>query len=478
MKSFSRILGVLSLVAILPISGQVHADTGSLEERLNDLEQQVAILKRQIEVDKENTAAKAPEVPIVTASAKDGFSIKSPDDSYKLKIGGYIQADAREFADNRKEVNNVPVSGSSFLARRARLIIQGTVARDFDFYLQPDFGYNNTYSTVSSTTTPSYGVTLQDAWVEYKYLPWAKIRGGKFKVPFDIENLQDTKYTDFAELGLTGNLSPQRDVGFQVSGSLLKDRLTYAVGIFGGAADHENFNGSNNNNKSGVGRIFIQPFKGSDLSLLSGFGIGYAASYGKEKGTDLPTFISPGQAPVFSYNSSGATAVSVAGPQLRGSPQFYYYYKSLGILGEYVDSQEDLEYRNASHNLIHDKLENKAWQLAGTYVLTGEDASYSGVTPRHNFDISKGAWGAFELAGRYGQLAIDNKAFDDGFASLDSSISSERAWATGLNWYLNNNVKLVFDFEQTKFRRGALNLRSTDDRKTENLFTGRFQLGF
>ena len=34
---------------------------------------------------------------------------------------------------------------SAILARRARLIIQGTVAGDFDYYLQPEFGYNNTF---------------------------------------------------------------------------------------------------------------------------------------------------------------------------------------------------------------------------------------------------------------------------------------------------------------------------------------------
>ena len=83
-----------------------------------------------------------------------------------------------------------------------------------------------------------------------------------------------------------------------------------------------------------------------------------------------------------------------------------------------------------------------------------------------------------ELAGRYGQLFINPKVFDDGFANLNTSISSEKAWATGINWYLNRNVKLVFDFEQTRYRRGAPVGKSTENRKTENLFTGRFQLGF
>ena len=64
---------------------------------------------------------------------------------------------------------------------------------------------------------------------------------------------------------------------------------------------------------------------------------------------------------------------------------------------------------------------------------------------------------------------MDGSIFTENFANLNTSISNEKTWATGINWYLNHNVKLAFDFEQTKFRRGAVNGASTDDRKTENL---------
>jgi phosphate-selective porin OprO/OprP len=73
---------------------------------------------------------------------------------------------------------------------------------------------------------------------------------------------------------------------------------------------------------------------------------------------------------------------------------------------------------------------------------------------------------------------LDNSLFSENFANLNTSISKENTWGTGINWYLNRNVKLAVDFEQTKFRRGAVNAVSTDDRKTENLFTGLAQLSF
>ena len=145
--------------------------------------------------------------------------------------------------------------------------------------------------------------------------------------------MQDTRYTTFTELGLTGNLSPQRDLGVQVGGNLYYDWITYAGGIFDGAADHENpYGGSatagyENNNVGGTGRIFVTPFNDTSIEPLQGLGIGYAASYGKEKGTDMPSYVTTGQAPIFSIIAMS----SAAGPQLRTEPQAYYYYKSWGF---------------------------------------------------------------------------------------------------------------------------------------------------
>ena len=115
----------------------------------------------------------------------------------------------------------------------------------------------------------------------------------------------------------------------QLSGSLFEDVVSYAGGLFDGAADKENGYGGwatapgDTNEKAGTGRIFIKPFKNTNIEPLKGLGIGYAVSYGKVKGTDIPSYITPGQAPIFTYNSN----VTAAGPQIRTSPQAYYYYK-------------------------------------------------------------------------------------------------------------------------------------------------------
>jgi phosphate-selective porin OprO and OprP len=510
-EEMKKLFKALPIVAILasgmvsqPLWADTASDTANLEQRLDSLEQQVNDLKQELQQQKQATAQQAaapqassstteptPPTAYVTANAKDGFAIKSADGDYSLKIGGYAQVLGREFDSSDKQDIQTDHGGSTsydedsaILLRRVRLILQGTVAGKFDYYLQPDFGYNNNFSAITSTSTSSYAPNLYDAWVDYKQFPDFVIKAGKFKTPFDLENLQDSRYTDFVELGLTSNLSPQRDVGAQVGGNLYYDWVQYAAGVFNGAADHENAYGGTstagyeNGNATGEGRIFATPFKDTSIDPLKGFGAGFAVSYGKEKGADTPTsYVTTGQSPFFSYTApTGATGLQNDGPQLRTEPQAYYYYKSLGILVEKVNDSESLEYFNGGH-VYRDRPDNKAYDFEATYVLTGENASYSGVTPKYDFDPSAGHWGAFEVAGRWDQLKLDPSIFSENFANLNSSASEATEFAGGLNWYLNKNVKVVFDYAHTSFDRGS-EVASGDDgnRKSEDLFLTMLQL--
>jgi phosphate-selective porin OprO/OprP len=118
-------------------------------------------------------------------------------------------------------------------------------------------------------------------------------------------------------------------------------------------------------------------------------------------------------------------------------------------------------------------LSNEAWQVAGSYVLTGENASYRSVAPAQPFDLTKGTWGAFELAARYGELTVDKDAFPF-FASPTRAARIAKSWGLGLNWYLNRNVKFQLNYEQTDFTGGSAN----GERPKERALLSRFQVAF
>ncbi len=464
MQHVKKVMAVLTIFSILPFTtNQAFAQSSALEQRLNDLEQQVAVLKRQIEIDKEEAAKKAPDTAVVTANSKDGFSIKSPDDSFKIKIRGVIQADSRVFTTTNKEAygpGTAAPTTDSFLVRRARPILEGSVGKNFDFYLMPDF----------AQTPNNNQAVLVDAYGDFKINPAFKIRGGKFKAPLGLERLQSDPVANFMETGFPTNLVPNRDVGFQVSGDVLGESVNYALGVFNGGSDLASVDTSDvNNDKDAIGRVFVTPFKNTSIEPLKGFGIGIGGSYGHKEGGTLPTYRSPGQANVFAYS----TGVSPDGAHSRLSPQAYYYNGSFGLLGEYVQSEQKLV-RTSGATIIRDSFKNTAWQVSGNYLLTGELASYKGITPRRPFDLSKGQWGAFELVGRYGELDVDDDVFNNSFASLNSSITNESAWGTGLNWYPTKNVRVSVNFEKTQFKGGATNVNRPD----EKVLSSRLQFTF
>jgi phosphate-selective porin OprO/OprP len=116
-----------------------------------------------------------------------------------------------------------------------------------------------------------------------------------------------------------------------------------------------------------------------------------------------------------------------------------------------------------------------AWSAQAAVVLTGEDASWNGVKPNRPFDPKEGGAGAFELAVRWGELQVDDLAFDAGFADPSKSASRSRSFTVGLNWYLDSAVKLQLDYERTSFEGGAAD---EADRPTEQLVGARAQLLF
>ena len=205
-----------------------------------------------------------------------------------------------------------------------------------------------------------------------------------------------------------------------------------------------------------------------------------AGTYGNQLGA-LPKYVTPGQQTFFSYVTGTGTTftnVAAAGKHWRFVPQANWYWGPLGVYGEYAVSSQKIR-RDAktatattgSFSIIR----NNAWQASATYILTGEPNSFEGVNPRAPFSPANGGWGAWELVGRVGQLSID----DELFASVGAGGSARKAssWGAGVNWYLNRNVRLSLDYEQTYFKGGSTKI-GTVTAQDERILFSRVQLAF
>jgi len=407
-----------------------QSEIEQLKKQIQELDQKVRILERDREIDQDSAATVAKSQPKIIIGGS-GFTMQSADTNFVAQLHGILQFDSRTFFQDGGLNGN-----DGFLLRRARPIFSGTVFRDFDFNFTPDFG--------GST------VQIVDAYANYRYNSALQLEVGKFKAPVGLEHLQSDRDILFNERSLVTELVPNRDLGLELHGDVLGGVISYALGVFNGGTDYNGttVNSPFQDDKAFEGRLFFQPWKTSSVNALRGLGFGVGGSYmanhpATNSATGLtPGYTSDGQQKFFSYS----TGVNAKGATWRLSPQAYYYYGPLGLMAEYVISDEQVASTKKSADL-----ENSAWEVTGSWVLTGEDAAYNGVTPLHPFDPRSGHWGAWQVVARYAALNVDSKAFADGFANSASSADGAREWSVGLNWYLNRNVRADLSFSHTVF---------------------------
>lgn len=446
------------------LKGFLAGQTKSVVTPVKQLEDKLTVLTKQVETDKKATEEAAKKAPKIEVSNK-GIFFKSPDDNYKLGIRGYVQADNEFFVDDSAN----PL-GDKFVIRRARLSFDGTVFKNVDFRIAPDFGGGQ--------------VRLFDAFVDLHYFTSASLMAGKFRQPISLERMQTAPNLTFVERAYPAQLAPNRDVGIMLHGAfaypgykaqytpqpVFKEFFGYEVGVFNGIRDNQavqNADTDSDNNKEVAARLFSHPFSHSGTAL-EGLGVGIAGTWGQPNGNPLASLVSAGQQKILSYN---ATAVS-SGEQYRIYPQMYWYWKSLGMMGEYLLSSQSLATIGGSKQFRQD---NEAWHFNVSYMLTGEKNSFFGIKPEHRFDPAAGTWGAFQVAGRWSELNIDAVTFANNFASLSSSIRNAQSWALGVNWFLNDNLKLMTDYEETEFLGGAA---GGVNRATEQAVFSRMQVSF
>jgi phosphate-selective porin OprO/OprP len=480
MKNRRIIVGVSSLIVALLGRGLALADDSAelikqLQEQIQELDRKVKALERNRQIDQETATTHAKEAPGISIG-ENGFAVGTADGNFQLRLKGVLQADSRTFFHDHGIAGN-----DGFLLRRARPVIEGTVFRSFDFQFVPDFGGSS--------------VQIFDAWLNYRFKPGLQLEVGKFKSPIGLEKLVADSDLLFNERSLATDLVPDRDVGVMLHGDLFDNVFSYGIGIFNGVGDLRNTtNASFKDDKDVEGRVFLHPFGKLNIPALKGLGVGVAGSCGKAQTANglpnapvggLPGYTTDGQQQFFAYNpATPGAVVSASGLHRRVSPQGCYYWGPLGILGEYVISDQAVS-RIGAAPLTSTRLNNQAWEITGSWILTGEHAAYKGpVAPNKPFNPGEGGWGAWQVVARYAALEIDSAAFPL-FANPATSSRSAGAWAVGLNWWLNRNVRVMTSFSHTTFSfssgtgtPAAPAMPGTVSRQPENVLFTRVQLAF
>jgi phosphate-selective porin OprO/OprP len=453
-------------VALPLAAGAEEVPNEELPRRVEEQDQKIKILERKLELEDEAAAAAKGSTAVVSAGSK-GLSVKSADGRNEFRLRGLLHLDGRYIeGDDPAE----PVD--TFQATRVRPILEGTLAGIYDFRFMPDFGQGRT--------------VIQDAYLAGRFSPAFELKMGKYKSPVGLERLQSSNDIRMIQRGFPTSLVPNRDIGLQASGDIVAGRLSYALAWMNGANDGSSSESLGdvdvNDDKEYALRLFALPFEEGENGLLAGLGFGVAGTYTDQTGTAtqtlLPAFRSPGQATFFRYSAAaGASGATIAdGQRTRLAPQLYYYAGSLGVIAEYTEVSQDVS-RALPAGIRRGTVDTDAWQVQAAWFLTGEEQAFRGFKPIRRFSLEDGTWGALELVARVHALSVSDAAFAggaDSFADPLDSASKAEAFGLGFNWYLNENVKVLVNYDHTSFEGGA----PDGDREDEDAFQLRLALGF
>jgi phosphate-selective porin OprO/OprP len=478
---------VLAQASAPPATQTLQQQLQQQMQQLQQLQQQQAqlrALQQQLaddEARQRSTAASAaaasnaaPGRGLAGHFGSDGFTLRSEDGANQIHFRGNLAVDGRYYSDASS-----PQSADTWLVRKLRPTLEGTLGQRYDFRIMPDFAQGK--------------AILQDGWADARVRPWLVFEFGKFKAPVGLERLQAEQFQRFIEASLPSDLLPYRDVGTKVGGNILRGVLNYDIGLFdgdvdGGSTDSNSVPDENATGKfTWAARVFAAPFLKSDSAALKRLGVGVAGTYVRDRGVAttstttslLAGYKTPGQQSMFGYRSNTASGYNNAtianGLERRLVPQLYYYVGPFGLMSEYVTETQQVSRAISAGSVRRGTLKNNAWQVQAYWTVTGENEGYDIAGPSH--PVGQGGIGAWEVALRYHVIEFDQQAFSAGASSFANPASAPRAahaLGAAVNWYLTANFKVQLDYEVTRFSGGSI----VGNRPAERVLISQFSLVF
>jgi phosphate-selective porin OprO/OprP len=143
---------------------------------------------------------------------------------------------------------------------------------------------------------------------------------------------------------------------------------------------------------------------------------------------------------------AGANSAYTAGPE------FGFRYKNFLVEGEYI--QVGVQ-RSGLGSAPAPNLSFSGGYGQVSWVLTGEPRKYdpsagafSRPVPAEPFSPKDGKWGAFELAARYSATDLNSHSSSGVSQAATGGVFGgyQQIFSFGLNWYLNNNYRVMADY--------------------------------
>lgn len=393
-----------------------------------------------------------------------GLHWSTKDGNFSVSLNGRIQPASQYNFINEPDPafgsNTANELNSGMNIRRARLGVEGTFLKIWDYKFEYDFSRGN----------GSVGSGITDAFVRLNHTNALSYKAGSFKEPFSLEEAASNRYLTFIERHMSVNAfvdnpnTYKTGIGVNYAVPRWQTGIAFQTEPIGGwssASTSVNANGNQNRNNGsgdtgwqGIGRVSGRPWMESETKFLH---VGVSAGH-----TDVNT----------QYRADGTM---VGEGQIGGGGGMSFF----AFPGTNVDRSNILNTGNLSTGALsdpnhrrvssYDRYGAESWFVYGpfsaqaeylrtningtgysgehltgyygfiSYFLTGESKAYhvrngaaNRIKPNKPFQFSGPGLGAWEVAFGYDYIDMNSGVIKGGEADMVRF---------GLNWYPHSNVK-------------------------------------
>lgn len=381
---------------------------------------------------------KKKDTPKAEKKPKDEYPSFRLDEHPSIHFGKGTHLDLRaRFAGDLSDSeapSDDPLETSSIDLGKKRIGVSGEIVNAVEFQIEAELTDHDPW---------------RDVYGEFKYFDVARVRGGKFKIPFSLDENTGASKLDFMFRSLAArHLAPGRDEGVMVHGRVWKKLIGYEVGVF----KHDGKNARTNNptkvfgGRTQAARVTVEPLR-HVKNAIGDLSVGVAIT----RSDDVPEGISGlrGQT-VLDQNFFTGSDYIVNGPRRRLGFEMQFRPGPASIKSEWMRVETDRKGESVEDTDLS-PIVGEGWYVSGTVAITGEKKA---DVDRPKKPLFQGGFGAIEVGAR-----VESLKFKSGSASEQGSRSpradtiignGDQVTTFGVNWYINRFFKIQANFIREK----------------------------
>lgn len=333
--------------------------------------------------------------------SNDGLRIEG--ENVSVSLGGRIHYDIVSLQED-----TTPLVYDSSALRRLRVDATFEFGDDWALKLDHDIG----------------GVSTgwKNAWLSYRGIDRVTLRAGQFIAPLTGDNMMNSSNLKLPERAAPNVLAPNFLTG--LAANYRTQHVSITAGVFGNAIDTDPLR-TPDEGTSVIGRVVFAPIRTRNHVAQVA-----VAAERRELNTGEPTRVrSRHEFSLFSSPLLDTSALNgVSGYTTLNA-------EAMVINGPLLVRAQVTSRQNDAPTLGDPTFTGQA--IEGAWVLTGERQRYGRTNGNYGYIRPEHSWGAIEVAARLSELDLNDGTVSGG---------SDRSASIGINWYVNDNVRVMTSY--------------------------------